>query len=55
MPAWLLVPLYGIVELVPGMTQTQASIVHFPHPCGMAGGWLVMQHWRGRPPGRRPR
>jgi membrane associated rhomboid family serine protease len=56
MPAWLLVTLYGGLELLLGVTGTQAGIAHFAHLGGMAGGFLLIQYWRGRlpiKPGRR--
>jgi membrane associated rhomboid family serine protease len=56
MPAWLLVTLYGALELVLGITGTQAGVAHFAHLGGMAGGFLMIQYWRGRlpiKPGRR--
>jgi len=56
MPAWLLVTLYGALELLLGITGTQAGVAHFAHLGGMAGGFLLIQYWRGRlpiKPGRR--
>jgi membrane associated rhomboid family serine protease len=56
MPAWLLVTLYGALELFLGITGTQAGVAHFAHLGGMAGGFLLIQYWRGRlpiKPGRR--
>ena len=56
MPAWLLVTLYGGLELLLGVTGTQAGVAHFAHLGGMAGGFLLIQYWRGRlpiRPGRR--
>lgn len=54
MPAWLFVTLYGAFELYLGVTGTQEGVAHFAHLGGMAGAWLMIQHWRGRPPfGRR--
>jgi len=56
MPAWLLVTLYGALELLLGITGTQAGVAHFAHLGGMAGGFLMIQYWRGRlpiKPGRR--
>jgi membrane associated rhomboid family serine protease len=50
MPAWLFVTLYGLLELYLGITGTQAGVAHFAHLGGMLGGWLMLQHWRGRPP-----
>ena len=56
MPAWLLVTLYGALELFMGITGTQQGVAHFAHLGGMAGGFLLIQYWRGRlpiRPGRR--
>jgi len=53
MPAWLFVTLYGVVELYLGVTGTQAGVAHFAHLGGMAGSWLMIQYWRGRPPFRK--
>lgn len=52
MPAWLFVTLYGTVELYLGVTGTEAGVAHFAHLGGMAGAWLLIQYWRGRPPFR---
>ena len=54
MPAWLFVTLYGIFELVLGVTSTQTEIAHFAHLGGMVGGALVILFWRmqGTPPRR---
>jgi membrane associated rhomboid family serine protease len=46
MPAWLFVTLYGILELVLGVTNTQAGVAHFAHLGGMLGGALVIVLWR---------
>lgn len=53
MPAWLFVLLYGLLELFFGVTGTEAGVAHFAHLGGMAGAWLLIQYWRGRPPFRR--
>jgi len=53
MPAWLFVTLYGALELVLGVTGTQAGVAHFAHLGGMAGGALVILYWRSRRPRRR--
>jgi len=50
MPAWLFVTIYGIVELVLGVTGTQEGVAHFAHLGGMASGFLLLQYWRGRFP-----
>jgi membrane associated rhomboid family serine protease len=48
LPAWLFVLLYGLVELANGVLGTQAGVAHFAHLGGMAGGWLVLRHYRRR-------
>lgn len=50
MPAWLFVTLFGILELYFGVTGTRAGVAHFAHLGGMVGGYLMIRHWRGRPP-----
>ncbi|MBE0624706.1 MAG: rhomboid family intramembrane serine protease [Burkholderiales bacterium] len=50
MPAWLFVTLYGALELYLGVTGTEAGVAHFAHLGGMAGAWLMIRYWRGRPP-----
>lgn len=54
MPAWLFVTLYGVLELYLGITGTQAGVAHFAHLGGMAGGYLMIRHWRRERP-HRPR
>jgi membrane associated rhomboid family serine protease len=49
MPAWLFVTLYAILELVLGVTGTQAGVAHFAHLGGMLGGYLALQLGRRRP------
>jgi membrane associated rhomboid family serine protease len=48
MPAWLFVTLFGVIELVLGVTGTQAGVAHFAHLGGMAAGYVLIQYWRGR-------
>jgi len=48
MPAWLFVSLYGVLELVLGVTNTQAGVAHFAHLGGMLGGAVVILYWRAR-------
>ncbi len=48
----LFVTLYGTLELYLGVTGTEAGVAHFAHLGGMAGAWLLIQYWRGRPPFR---
>lgn len=50
MPAWLFVTLYGAAELYMGVTGTLAGVAHFAHLGGMAGGFVLLQYWRGRLP-----
>jgi membrane associated rhomboid family serine protease len=50
MPAWLFVIGYAAVELVLGVTGTQAGVAHFAHLGGMLGGYVLIQYWRGRLP-----
>jgi membrane associated rhomboid family serine protease len=48
MPAWLLVTLYGFIELFLGVTGRQAGVAHFAHLGGMLGGALCILYWRAR-------
>jgi membrane associated rhomboid family serine protease len=50
MRAWVLVLVYGALELFMGITGTQTGVAHFAHLGGMAGGFLLIQYWRGRLP-----
>lgn len=50
LPAWLFVIGYAAVELVLGVTGTQAGVAHFAHLGGMVGGYVMIQYWRGRFP-----
>ena len=50
MPAWVFVTLYGVVELVLGMTGSDAGVAHFAHLGGMLGAWLMLRYWQGRAP-----
>ena len=54
MPAKVFVALYGLAELVMGVTGTQAGVAHFAHLGGMAFGFGLIQYWRGRWPFERP-
>lgn len=53
MPARVFVFLYAGLELILGVTGTEAGVAHFAHLGGMIGGYLVIRHWRGRPGGGR--
>jgi len=46
MRAWLLVTLYGALELYLGVTGTMEGVAHFAHLGGMLGGWLLLRRWR---------
>ena len=47
MPARVFVVVFAVIELYLGVTGTQAGIAHFAHLGGMAGGYLMIRHWRG--------
>jgi membrane associated rhomboid family serine protease len=47
MPAWLFVTLYGLIELVLGVTGSQSGVAHFAHLGGMVAGFALIQYWRG--------
>jgi len=54
MKARTLVIVYGLVELLMGITNTMPGVAHFAHLGGMLFGWLLIRYWRGQPPfGRR--
>src|SRR3990170_5659997 len=53
MPAWLFVTLYGIFELVMGVTQSSSGVAHFAHLGGMATGFVMIRYWQAQR--RRPR
>ena len=46
LPAKLFVVLYGVLELVLGLTNTQEGVAHFAHLGGLAGGYLLIRYWR---------
>ena len=46
LPARVFVLLYGGLELVLGVTGTEAGVAHFAHLGGLAGGYLLMKYWR---------
>jgi membrane associated rhomboid family serine protease len=47
-PAWLLVTVYGFLELFLGVTGREQSVAHFAHLGGMLGGALCILYWRAR-------
>jgi rhomboid family protein len=48
LPAWLMVTLYGLIELANGVFGTEAGVAHFAHLGGMLGAYLVLRFSRGR-------
>jgi membrane associated rhomboid family serine protease len=46
MPAWVFAGLYGLVELVLGVTGTQEGVAHFAHLGGMLGAGVLIWSWR---------
>lgn len=48
MPAWLFVTLYGVTELVVGLTQTQQGLAPFAHLGGMVTGFVLIRYWRAQ-------
>ena len=46
--AWLLVTIYGAIELWLGVTGHQDSVAHFAHLGGMLGGAIMILLWRAR-------
>ncbi len=59
MKARTFVILYGVIELLMGITGIQPNVAHFTHLGGMLFGWLLIRYWRGQPPfggsGRKPK
>jgi len=39
---------YAAIELALGVFGSQQGVAHFAHLGGMAGGWLLLRHWRLR-------
>ncbi len=50
--AWLLVTIYGAIELWLGVTGRQNSVAHFAHLGGMLGGAIMILLWRATDRGR---
>ncbi len=48
MKAWLFVTLYGLFELIMGVTQTQQGVAHFAHLGGMVTGFVIIRYWRAQ-------
>ncbi len=51
-PAWLFVTLYGVAELIFGITGTLAGVAHFAHLGGLVAGLALLWAWGVRPPPR---
>ncbi|MBX6419736.1 MAG: rhomboid family intramembrane serine protease [Nevskia sp.] len=49
LPAPLFVLAYAALELFSGVFGTQQGVAHFAHLGGLAGGFLLLWHWRARP------
>jgi membrane associated rhomboid family serine protease len=50
--AWLLVTIYGAIELWLGVTGKQEGVAHFAHLGGMLGGAIMILFWRSTSRGR---
>jgi membrane associated rhomboid family serine protease len=50
--AWLLVTIYGAIELWLGVTGRQEGVAHFAHLGGMLGGAIMILLWRTTDRGR---
>jgi membrane associated rhomboid family serine protease len=50
MKARTFVIVFGVIELVLGVTGTRTGIAHFAHLGGALFGWLMIRYWRGQPP-----
>jgi membrane associated rhomboid family serine protease len=48
MPAWVFAGLYGLIELVLGVTGSQEGVAHFAHLGGMLGAGILIWSWRHR-------
>jgi membrane associated rhomboid family serine protease len=42
--------IYGVIELVFGVTGTESGVAHFAHLGGMLFGFLLILHWAWHPP-----
>lgn len=48
--AWLFVGGYIVLELVLGVTGTEAGVAHFAHLGGALAGFVMIEYWRGHLP-----
>ncbi|MBP7371019.1 MAG: rhomboid family intramembrane serine protease [Arenimonas sp.] len=55
MSARTLVIVFGVIELVLGVTGTASGIAHFAHLGGMFFGWLLIRYWNGQSPFQKKR
>lgn len=46
LPARWFVVIYGVIELVLGLTGSQTGVAHFAHLGGLVGGFFLLQFWR---------
>lgn len=46
---WFVI-IYGLVELIFGVTGTEAGVAHFAHLGGMLFGFLLIYYWKQYPP-----
>lgn len=46
MRAKTFVILYGVLELILGVTGTQQGVAHFAHLGGLVGGFLTLRYWK---------
>lgn len=46
LPARIFVVLYGVLELVLGVTGSQSGVAHFAHLGGLVGGFLLLHFWK---------
>lgn len=49
LPARIVVVIYGVLELLLGVTGSQQGIAHFAHLGGLAGGFILLRHWKKKP------
>jgi rhomboid family protein len=45
--------MYGLFDLVMGVSQTNSGIAHFAHLGGLATGFVMIRYWTAQ--SRRPR
>ncbi len=50
MKARTFVIVFGAIELLMGVFNSNSGVAHFAHLGGMLFGWLMIRYWRGQPP-----